>query len=614
MSLKSMAVPPRAGASTFSAVVEPKDHAAAPGYPLMPIGLGWREGGIPEPDPRAEDWWKNTAYPGLGKIWDWARGNPLEAASASSVPGVSDVADVAMLGRDLYRFGTEPSRETAVNLGLGAAGAALPFLGAGWIKAAAGYAPQKTQKAYKLFEQHPKDPNLLLPLFVGRDQPIPFGEWLIAEAGQPGRAPGKVKSTLGDLAYRPGWHAGDVPVATHIGGKSDPSLTAPDHRPDKQVWAEVEMADDQDWQSVANARARITKAGTPDPKTAHITDQVPLEGYYRYKTNPNMTGEWLIGGNMRVNRILSDEEVEAANKAAGVSDLPRLSKLNRGADLAEVPALAKTEMRQLVGGGGSLEEAQGRLQQLGPGHGLRRSPTHPGVYFTVREPQAPEVGAAAAPTSSEPAHFVFKADPATSETVERLAGRVTSGVNDRAGLGNKGQYVYDNNSILLDSSLSPEQRHDTLTHELGHAMAAKGGVVDPRGLAWQGAPPAQVLEQIRALSAGRRPHLWGSNEELENAFPHLGAAAISKYRERPDELAADLVASMIADPAKAKQVGHEAYRWAASKLNASDLGKIAQFLGVPLAMVSAALAQASGLEPEEAPPPPATAGGIGLGR
>jgi hypothetical protein len=580
----------------------------------MPIGLGWREGGIPEPEPGAEDWWKNTAYPALGGLWDWVKGNPVEAASASMVPGVSDVADIGLLGRDLYRFGTEPTRENAVNLGLGAAGAALPFVGAGAIKVLADYAPGKTVKAYKLFRTDPKRPGELFPLFVDADEAVPTGPWLEATAGAQGSAPGKVKSKLGDLAYRPGWHAGDLPIATHIGGKSDPALKAPDYRPDNQVWAEVELADDKDWQSVADARARIMKSGKPDPKTAHITDQVPLEGHYRYKTNPHMTGQWLIGGNMRVNRILSDEEVEAANKAAGVSDLPRLSKLNRGADLAEVPTLAKTEMRQLVGGGGGLEEAQGRLRQLGPGHSLRQSPTHPGVYFVVREPQAPEVGAAAAPTSSGTARFVFKEDPATPETVEGLAGQVTSGVNDRANLGNKGQYVYDNNSILLDSSLSPEQRHDTLTHELGHAMAAKGGVVDPRGLAWQGAPPTQVLEQIRALSAGRRPHLWGSNEELENAFPHLGAAAISKYRERPDELAADLVASMIADPAKAKQVGHEAYRWAASKLNASDLGKIAQFLGVPLAMVTAALAQASGLEPEEAPPPPATAGGIGLGR
>jgi hypothetical protein len=36
-----------------------------------------------------------------------------------------------------------------------------------------------------------------------------------------------------------------------------------------------------------------------------------------------MTGEWLIGGNMKVNRVLTDDEVRAINEAAGVSDLPR---------------------------------------------------------------------------------------------------------------------------------------------------------------------------------------------------------------------------------------------------------------------------------------------------
>lgn len=569
-------------------------------------------GGPPAPDPRAEEWWQNTVYPVLRPLWGWAKENPVEAASASSVPVVSDLADVGLLGRDLFRFATEPSRENLFELGTSAAGAALPFAGAGAVKVLADYAPGKTVKAYKLFRTDPKRPGELFPLFVDADETVPMGQWLEATAGPPGKGAGKVKSKLGDLAYRPGWHAGDLPIATHIGGKSDPSLTAPDYRPDTQVWAEVELADDKDWQTIANSRARITKAGKPDPKTAHITDQVPLEGHYRYKTNPNMTGEWLIGGNMRVNRILSDEEVEAANKAAGVADLPRLSKLNRGADVGEVPALGREEMGRLRGPGGSLEEAQGRLQQLGPGYGLRRSPTHPGVYFTVKEPEAAAVSAtSAAPTSSGPAQFVFRADPTSPEDVETLANRVTSGVNDRANLGNKGQYVYDNNSIVLDAGLSPEQRTHTLTHELGHAMAAKGGVVDPRGLTWAAAPPGEVLEQIRNLSRGRRPQLWGSNEELENAFPHAGAAAILKYRERPDELAADLVASMIADPAKAKQVGPQAYRWAADRLNASDLGKIAQFLGVPVAMVTAALARASGLEADE---PALPSGGIGLGR
>jgi hypothetical protein len=59
---------------------------------------------------------------------------------------------------------------------------------------------------------------------------------------------------------------------------------------------------------------------------AHITDQVPLGGFYRYKTNPNMTGNWLIGGNMKVNRVLPDEEVKAINDAAGTADLPRLPR------------------------------------------------------------------------------------------------------------------------------------------------------------------------------------------------------------------------------------------------------------------------------------------------
>jgi hypothetical protein len=39
-----------------------------------------------------------------------------------------------------------------------------------------------------------------------------------------------------------------------------------------------------------------------------------------------MTGNWLIGGNMKVNRVLPDEEVKAINDAAGTADLPRLPR------------------------------------------------------------------------------------------------------------------------------------------------------------------------------------------------------------------------------------------------------------------------------------------------
>lgn len=194
--------------------------------------------------------------------------------------------------------------------------------------------PEKVQTAYKLFRTDPE--GNLYPLFVNANQKIPVGEWLPAEAGE--MTGEKVKSKIGALAYRPGWHAGDLPIATHIGEKYDPqtllkdkAMKAPNVRPDNQVWAEVEMPADYDWQTEAMNRAQRSKAGNVIPRTAHITDQVPYGGFYRYKTNPNMTGEWLIGGQMKVNRILGDDEVRAVNEAAGVSDLPRLSELQAGA-------------------------------------------------------------------------------------------------------------------------------------------------------------------------------------------------------------------------------------------------------------------------------------------
>lgn len=182
--------------------------------------------------------------------------------------------------------------------------------------------PKNTVKAYKLFRVDAKKPGQLFPLFVNANDPVEIGQWLDADIGEQ-TAGGKVKSKLGPLAFRPGWHAGDLPIATHIGAKSDNTLTAPDTRPDNHVWAEVEMAADRDWQAEANARARRNKDGEIILNTAHITDRIPEDGFYRYKTNANMTGNWLIGGSMKVNRVLSDAEVEQINLAAGTADLPR---------------------------------------------------------------------------------------------------------------------------------------------------------------------------------------------------------------------------------------------------------------------------------------------------
>lgn len=184
--------------------------------------------------------------------------------------------------------------------------------------------PRKTVKAYKLFIIKG---GKLYPLFVKANEPVPINKWIEAEIGP--MVDGKVKSKLGKLAFRPGWHSGNMPIATHIGGKSERGLKAPDYRPDNQVWAEIEVPADINWQEEANKRAKKSKSGKIIPRTAQISDQVPKGGYYMYKTNPNMTGSWLISGAMKVNKILTDDEVKRINNKFGVADLPRLKDLKK---------------------------------------------------------------------------------------------------------------------------------------------------------------------------------------------------------------------------------------------------------------------------------------------
>jgi len=200
--------------------------------------------------------------------------------------------------------------------------------------------PENTVVAYKLFRIKKSKPGQLFPLYVNANEEVPVGVWLDADMGaqagvtKTGRP--QVKSKIGPLAQRPGWHAGDLPIATHIGGgrqlRLDPESgmrkQLPTFRREDEVWAEVEISADRDWQTEANKRATVDRDGIVIPSTAQITDQVPEDGYYRYKTNPNMTGNWIIGGSMKVNRILTDDEVTDINEAANVADLPREKPLD----------------------------------------------------------------------------------------------------------------------------------------------------------------------------------------------------------------------------------------------------------------------------------------------
>ncbi len=216
------------------------------------------------------------------------------------------------------------------------------------FKVLSSYKPTNTVKAYKLFRVKN---NKLYPLFVDANRSLPVGKWLEAEAGELTNK-GKVKSSIGALAFRPGWHSGDLPLATHIGGKVDPDTGSrvkgsmpPNVRENNQVWAEIEVPADFDWQSVAISRAPLVKSGPnkgkPNAREAHITDQLPSKGYYKYKTNSNMTGSWLISGELKINRVLSDAEVRSINDAAGTADLVRDYELPYfKADETQAPATA----------------------------------------------------------------------------------------------------------------------------------------------------------------------------------------------------------------------------------------------------------------------------------
>jgi hypothetical protein len=136
---------------------------------------------------------------------------------------------------------------------------------------------------------------------------------------------GSSKSESGEgsaslYALRPGWHFGEVPTMHQIGYDGVDGDTV---RLDNQVWVEVEMSADVDY----NAEAASNWGGD-------IPTHIPTNGYYKFATNPTQKktkggnteadltkSDWYVAGAFKVNRILSDSEadsiVENYNKTNG---------------------------------------------------------------------------------------------------------------------------------------------------------------------------------------------------------------------------------------------------------------------------------------------------------
>ena len=185
--------------------------------------------------------------------------------------------------------------------------------------------PTKTGIGYKVF--YLKNGNLYPPMVANPNgAATPVGVWLdadaapVAETSKTGRS--KVKAGgrgtqggSGTLAYRPGWHLGEIPYALQF-NRVNPETGEKELFPKDFVWAEVEYADDVDYQDEA-----MSYGMTPSGKFQHSLaglPRVPENGSYHYRTNPNPeTDPWIITGAMKVNRILTQDEVDQMVRDAG---------------------------------------------------------------------------------------------------------------------------------------------------------------------------------------------------------------------------------------------------------------------------------------------------------
>lgn len=184
--------------------------------------------------------------------------------------------------------------------------------------------PKKTGIGYKVFVL--KDGQLYPPMVANPGgEGTPVGVWLDADAapiagtsktGRPQvKAGGKgTQGGSGQLAYRPGWHLGTIPYALQFNRKDENGERT--LFPNNFVWAEVEYADDVDYQDEARQEG-VNANGKYQHSLAGLK-HVPTDGSYKYRTNPDpRTDEWVITGAMRVNRILKREEVDELVRKAG---------------------------------------------------------------------------------------------------------------------------------------------------------------------------------------------------------------------------------------------------------------------------------------------------------
>ena len=147
----------------------------------------------------------------------------------------------------------------------------------------------RTYKLYRLKK------GRLYPLFVETHREMEQGKWLDAGIGEKVDDL-HVKSRLGPLSLRHGFHNTEVPFTDWIGKRNGDCLL----QRKNTVWCECEVEGKQE-QNV--------------PKYGLRT--IPNDWYY-FCTKPNQPFPWIISKRIKINRILDHDEVERICRQHGI--------------------------------------------------------------------------------------------------------------------------------------------------------------------------------------------------------------------------------------------------------------------------------------------------------
>ena len=146
---------------------------------------------------------------------------------------------------------------------------------------------------YKLFRVKG---TKLYPLYVNANKPTPIGRWINAEVGEK-KDETHVKSKLGALSLRPGWHSTTIPFTDWIGERQADGTLA---QKKDTVWCECEVEGNQ---------IKVTNR--------YGLREIP-NGWYFFKTNSKQKEPWIISNKIKINRILSNDEVAEICRVNGI--------------------------------------------------------------------------------------------------------------------------------------------------------------------------------------------------------------------------------------------------------------------------------------------------------